>query len=94
MSLADAGIVRMAEVHERHAVLTHNADFTNYRMHGSQKLTLLQPGTSQGVSGVTGYAPAFLRARRPSAWLRPKRSSGPVGTKVHAKRIPSAVETA
>src|SRR5262249_43669747 len=34
MSLADACIVRMAEIHERHAVLTLDSDFSVYRKHG------------------------------------------------------------
>ena len=43
MSLADACIVRMAELHDGHAVLTLDSDFTIYRKHGSQELTLIQP---------------------------------------------------
>ncbi|MGA3308868.1 MAG: PIN domain-containing protein [Xanthobacteraceae bacterium] len=43
MSLADAGIVRMAEIHERHAVLTLDADFSIYRKHGRVPLTLIHP---------------------------------------------------
>jgi hypothetical protein len=34
MSLADARIVRMAEIYERHAVLTLDSDFSVYRKHG------------------------------------------------------------
>ena len=44
MSLADACIVRMAEIHERHAVLTLDADFSIYRKHGRVPLALLHPG--------------------------------------------------
>jgi uncharacterized protein len=43
MSLADACIVRMAEIHERHAVLTLDADFSVYRKHGRIPLTLIYP---------------------------------------------------
>jgi predicted nucleic acid-binding protein len=43
MSLADACIVRMAEVHERHAVLTLDSDFSVYRKHGRIPLTLIHP---------------------------------------------------
>jgi predicted nucleic acid-binding protein len=43
MSLADACIVRMAEMHERHAVLTLDADFSVYRKHGRVPLTLIYP---------------------------------------------------
>jgi len=43
MSLADACIVRMAEIHDRHAVLTLDADFLVYRKHGRTPLTLLYP---------------------------------------------------
>jgi predicted nucleic acid-binding protein len=41
MSLADACIVRMAEIHERHAVLTLDSDFTIYRKHSRVPLELI-----------------------------------------------------
>jgi uncharacterized protein len=44
MSLADACIVRMAEIHEHHAVLTLDSDFSIYRKHGRLPLTLIHPG--------------------------------------------------
>jgi uncharacterized protein len=43
MSLADACIVRMAEVYPRHAVITLDADFTVYRKHGREPLDLIYP---------------------------------------------------
>jgi uncharacterized protein len=43
MSLADACIVLMAEIHERHAVLTLDSDFSVYRKHGRVPLTLIYP---------------------------------------------------
>ncbi len=43
MSLADACIVRMAEIHDRHAVLTLDSDFLVYRKHGRAMPTLLHP---------------------------------------------------
>ena len=43
MSLADACIVRMAEIHERHAVLTLDSDFTVYRKSGRVPLELIHP---------------------------------------------------
>lgn len=43
MSLADACIVRMSEVHDRHAVLTLDSDFLVYRKHGRTSLTLIHP---------------------------------------------------
>jgi uncharacterized protein len=43
MSLADACIVRMSEVHDRHAVLTLDSDFLVYRKHGRASLTLIRP---------------------------------------------------
>jgi len=43
MSLADACIVRMAEIHDRHAVLTLDADFSVYRKHGRASLTVIHP---------------------------------------------------
>jgi len=46
MSLADACIVQMAEIHERHAVLTLDSDFSVYRKHGRVPLTLIYPAGS------------------------------------------------
>lgn len=43
MSLADACVVRMAEMYERHAVLTLDSDFAVYRRHGRLPLTLIYP---------------------------------------------------
>jgi predicted nucleic acid-binding protein len=44
MSLADACVVRMAEIYEHHMVLTLDADFTVYWKHGRTPLALLTPG--------------------------------------------------
>jgi predicted nucleic acid-binding protein len=43
MSLADACIVRMSEIYDRHAVLTLDSDFLIYRKHGRAPLTLIHP---------------------------------------------------
>ena len=43
MSLADACIVRMAEIYERHAVLTLDSDFSAYRKHGRVPPALIHP---------------------------------------------------
>jgi uncharacterized protein len=43
MSFADACIVRMAEIYERHVVLTLDADFSVYRKHGRVPLALIHP---------------------------------------------------
>jgi uncharacterized protein len=43
MSLADACVVRMAETHEQHAVLTLDSDFSIYRKHSRVPLTLVHP---------------------------------------------------
>jgi predicted nucleic acid-binding protein len=43
MSLADACIVRMAEIHDRHAVLTLDSDFLVYRKHGRALPALIYP---------------------------------------------------
>jgi predicted nucleic acid-binding protein len=43
MSLADACIVRMAEIYERHVVLTLDSDFTVYRKYGRVPLALIHP---------------------------------------------------
>jgi predicted nucleic acid-binding protein len=45
MSLADACIVRMSEIHDRHAVLTLDSDFLVYRKHGRAALPLIHPAT-------------------------------------------------
>jgi uncharacterized protein len=44
MSLADACIVRMAEIHDRHVVLTLDSDFSIYRKHNRVPLGLIHPG--------------------------------------------------
>jgi uncharacterized protein len=44
MSLADACIVRMAEIFDRHAVLTLDPDFLVYRKHSQVPLALIHPG--------------------------------------------------
>lgn len=43
MSLADACIVRMAELFDEHAVLTLDSDFSVYRKHGQRPLDLIHP---------------------------------------------------
>ena len=43
MSLADACIVRMAEIQDRHAILTLDSDFLIYRKHGRASLPLIHP---------------------------------------------------
>ncbi len=43
MSLADACVVRMAEIHENHSVLTLDSDFTVHRKHGRVPITLMRP---------------------------------------------------
>lgn len=46
MSLADACVVRMAELYDRHAVLTLDSDFSVYRKHGRLSLALIHPAAS------------------------------------------------
>ena len=43
MSLADACVVRMAEIHDQYAVLTLDTDFMIYRKHGHEPLALVLP---------------------------------------------------
>jgi len=45
MSLADACVVRMAEIHDRHGILTLDSDFSVYRKHGRVPLSLIYPGS-------------------------------------------------
>ena len=44
MSLADACLVRLAEVHENCEVFTLDADFRIYRRHGNRVIPVLMPG--------------------------------------------------
>lgn len=46
MSLADACTVRMAEIHEHHAVLTLDTDFAVYRKNRRLPLALISPGNA------------------------------------------------
>ncbi|MSP02827.1 MAG: PIN domain-containing protein [Acetobacteraceae bacterium] len=48
MSLADACVVRMAEIHENHSVLTLDSDFTVYRKHGRVPIALMHPMAATG----------------------------------------------
>lgn len=43
ISLADACLVRMAELFDDHHVFTPDSDFTVYRKHGRKPLALIQP---------------------------------------------------
>ena len=43
MSLADACVVRMAEIYERHPILTLDSDFAVYRKHGKVPLAVIHP---------------------------------------------------
>jgi predicted nucleic acid-binding protein len=43
MSLADACLVRMAELHDSHSILTLDADFRIYRMHRRQHIPAIMP---------------------------------------------------
>ena len=43
MSLADACLVRMAELYDEAAVLTLDSDFTIYRKNGGQVIPLIAP---------------------------------------------------
>jgi predicted nucleic acid-binding protein len=45
MSLGDACIVRMSEVHGDHDVFTLDSDFHVYRKHGRASIPLLMPGS-------------------------------------------------
>jgi predicted nucleic acid-binding protein len=43
MSLADACVVRMAELHSDHSVMTLDSDFSTDRKHGRQAIDVLHP---------------------------------------------------
>jgi len=44
MSVADACVVRMAEIQDKHAVFTLDSDFIVYRKNGQDPLELILPG--------------------------------------------------
>jgi predicted nucleic acid-binding protein len=43
MSLADASLVRMSELHDRASIFTLDTDFKRYRRHGRQAIPLIYP---------------------------------------------------
>ena len=43
MSLADASLVRMSELHDRARIFTLDSDFKHYRRHGRQAIPLIYP---------------------------------------------------
>lgn len=45
MSLADACLVRMSELHDRSRVFTLDSDFRRYRRHGRQTIPLIIPAS-------------------------------------------------
>lgn len=47
MSLADACLVRLAEVFDDHHVCTFDADFTIYRKYGQETISLISPEPEQ-----------------------------------------------
>jgi len=51
MSLADACVVRMAEIYDQHDVLTLDSDFSIYRKHSRVPLKLIHPGRDQAEIG-------------------------------------------
>lgn len=44
MSLADACLVRLAELNDRATVFTTDSDFSHYRKHGRRTIPLIAPG--------------------------------------------------
>lgn len=42
-SLADAALIRMAEIHDSPLLLTTDSDFHSYRRHGRQTIPLVMP---------------------------------------------------
>ncbi|HLH73414.1 MAG TPA: PIN domain-containing protein [Chloroflexota bacterium] len=51
MSLADACIVRMSEINDRHFVLTLDSDFSIYRKHGRASLALIHLARGSAQDG-------------------------------------------
>ncbi|MCH8962892.1 MAG: hypothetical protein IH820_16675 [Bacteroidetes bacterium] len=63
MSLADACLVRMAELHPGSTVLTLDADFHIYRKHKQDTIPVIMPGPSRVtcISMNVGDADFFVR---------------------------------
>jgi predicted nucleic acid-binding protein len=51
MSLADACVVRMAEIYDRHVVFTLDSDFSVYRKHSRLPIALIHPAGNTGPKG-------------------------------------------
>ena len=47
MSLADACLVRLSELHRRSRVFTLDRDFLIYRRHGNKVIPVLMPGQEE-----------------------------------------------
>ena len=62
MSLADAYIVCMDEIHDRHSVLTLDSDFLVYRRRGRASLPLIHPAAR--------WALVVVQRQRPKARCR------------------------
>ena len=67
MSLADACIVRMAEIYERHAVLTLDSDFSVYRKHGRGSTRAYSSGA--GVNDRDHTSLCGIDAPQNPTWL-------------------------
>jgi predicted nucleic acid-binding protein len=66
MSLADACVVRMAEIHDNHSVLTIDSDFTVYRKHGRVPITLIHPAVDPTEASRLARPPESKRSRKPT----------------------------
>ena len=53
MSLADACVVRMSEIHDQYAVLTLDSDFMVYRKHAMNRLVSFSPPTNSAVNSIS-----------------------------------------
>jgi hypothetical protein len=63
MSLADATLVRLAELHEHCHVFTLDSDFRIYRRHRNKVIPVLMPH-EDGAGGYFAESPTPYRARR------------------------------
>ena len=52
MSLADACLVRLSEIHAAVEVLTLDTDFRIYRRHGNKVIPLRMPGLTNGAGAA------------------------------------------
>jgi predicted nucleic acid-binding protein len=64
MSLADATLVRLAELNDDSSVFTLDADFRIYRRHRNKIIPVMMPGDDQTLGSRLAESPVPYRVRR------------------------------